>query len=87
MQENGSKQMLSTGAVACRHSCFGASSLPSGYTNFRCGTRQTFIDCRAEFVNGQMPFDNAGVICSRLTSIEGNYYVARLLDRQIETKT
>ena len=65
------KMSTHIGAAFCRHSCFGASSLPSGFINYHCMGRTALIACRTQIVNNKMPEDNAGVICSRLTSIEG----------------
>ena len=57
------------GAIYCRNSCFGASNLTSGFSNYRCADSETLIGCQTTTIDRQLPNSNAGVICSKCNSV------------------
>lgn len=63
--------MAITGAIACRDSCFGYSSLEQGYTDFdSCNDEETLLACGEIADDGHFPDMNAGVICCKCKIIQ-----------------
>ena len=57
------------GTAYCRNSCFGASNLTSGFTDYDCTGESTLIECQTTTNYSQQPDSNAGVICSKCNSV------------------
>ncbi len=60
-----SQIILYTDAVSCKSSCLGSSSLSTGYSDFVCINASHFVNCGKKLVNGRLPEQNAGIICSK----------------------
>ena len=67
--------ILNTGAVYCTRSCFGSSDHPTGYTNFICRGASQLADCEKEFVDSQLPQNNAGILCSKSSFRDAGWWL------------